>query len=128
VARNVAATLGNGRVRPFRYRTLGVFVDMGRYEAVASTVGLRWRGFPAWFLARTYHVAMMPGVKRRLRLLIDWTVDLFFGRDASELGQLGHPPALPPVAPRPQEVREKAAAGARLGADGNGSGGETPHG
>ena len=37
---------------------------------------------------------MMPGGKRRLRLLTDWTVGLLFGRDSSELGQLGHPPAL----------------------------------
>src|SRR5205085_2621585 len=48
VARNVAAELGVGRRRPFRYRTLGVFVDMGRREAVASTLGIKWRGAPAW--------------------------------------------------------------------------------
>jgi NADH dehydrogenase len=90
VARNVAAALGTGRSRPFRYRTLGVFVDLGRHKAVASTLGIRWRGFPAWFLARTYHLAMMPGLKRKLRLLIDWNVGLLFGRDTSELGQLGH--------------------------------------
>jgi NADH:ubiquinone reductase (H+-translocating) len=94
VARNVAAALGSGRARPFRYRTLGVFVDLGRHEAVASTVGIKWRGFPAWFLARTYHLAMMPGVKRKLRLLADWNVGLLFGRDSSELGQLGHPARL----------------------------------
>jgi len=94
VARNVAAALGTGRRKPFRYRTLGVFVDLGRHQAVASTMGIRWRGFPAWFLARTYHMAVMPGVKRRLRLIVDWTVDLLFDRDASELGQLGHPPSL----------------------------------
>ncbi len=95
VARNIAAELGaGGRVKPFKYKTLGVFVDLGRYEAVASTMGIRWRGFPAWFLARTYHMALMPGGKRKFRLLIDWTVDLLFSRDASELGQLGHPAAL----------------------------------
>jgi NADH dehydrogenase len=100
VARNVAAELGaggpfgRGRVRPFRYRTLGVFVDLGRHQAVASTVGIRWRGFPAWFLARTYHLANMPGYKRKLRLVVDWTVALLFDRDTSELGQLGHPPGL----------------------------------
>ena len=60
VARNVAAAIGAGKARPFRYRTLGVFVDMGRYQAVASTLGIRWRGFPAWFLARTYH---LPGCR-----------------------------------------------------------------
>jgi NADH:ubiquinone reductase (H+-translocating) len=95
VARNVAAEFGaGGRVRPFKYRTLGVFVDLGRHQAVASTLGIRWRGFPAWFLARTYHVANMPGVQRKLRLLADWTVALLFSRDTSELGQLGHPPEL----------------------------------
>lgn len=95
VARNVAAELGaGGSVRPFRYRTLGVFVDMGRHQAVASTAGIKWRGFPAWFLARTYHLANMPGMRRKLRLVVDWTVSLLFDRDTSELGQLGHPPEL----------------------------------
>ncbi len=95
VARNVAAELGAGqRVRPFTYRTRGVFVDLGRHQAVASTMGIRWRGFPAWFLARTYHMSNMPGTKRKLRLLVDWTVALLFSRDTSELGQLGHPPEL----------------------------------
>jgi NADH dehydrogenase len=95
VARNVVAELGaGGRVRPFRYRTLGVFVDLGRHQAVASTVGIRWRGFPAWFLARTYHLANMPGFRRKLRLVVDWTVALLFDRDTAELGQLGHPPEL----------------------------------
>jgi NADH:ubiquinone reductase (H+-translocating) len=94
VAQNVAATLGNGRVRPFTYKTLGVFVDMGQGEAVASTVGIKWRGRPAWLLARSYHLAMMPGWRRKLRLLVDWNVQLLFGRDLSELGQLGHPASL----------------------------------
>ncbi len=96
VAHNVAAALGSGdgARKPFTYKTKGVFVDMGRYQAVASTMGIKWRGFPAWYLARTYHLAMMPGNKRRLRLVADWTVGLLFGRDSSELGQLGHPPGL----------------------------------
>ena len=93
-ARNVKASIGTGKVKPFTYKTLGVFVDMGQGEAVASTMGLKWRGRPAWFLARTYHLAMMPGTKRKLRLLTDWNVQLLFGRDGSELGRLGHPPRL----------------------------------
>ena len=94
VAENVAATLGRGRVRPFTYKTLGVFVDMGRHKAVAEILGVSLRGFPAWFAARTYHLWMAPGVGRKLRLMADWTVGLLFGRDAAELGQLGHPPYL----------------------------------
>jgi NADH dehydrogenase len=94
VADNVAAAMSGGKLRRFRYRTLGVFVDMGRHKAVATMAGVRLRGFPAWFAARTYHLAAMPGVGRRMRLVTDWTVALFFGRAAAELGSLGHPPEL----------------------------------
>jgi NADH dehydrogenase len=93
-AHNVAAVLGHGRLRKFRYRTLGVFVDLGRQKAVATMVGVKLRGFPAWFAARTYHLMLMPGAARRTRLVVDWTVELIFGRSSSELGQLGHPPEL----------------------------------
>jgi NADH dehydrogenase len=87
VARNVAASLGGGgHKRRFRYKTKGVFVDMGRREAVAMTGQLRWSGTPAWVLARSYHLAMMPGVGRRARLLVDWNIGLMFGRDTAELG------------------------------------------
>ena len=94
VAKNIVRAIASRKPKPFRYKTLGVFVDMGRYQAVAETLGIRWRGFPAWLLARTYHLAQMPGYKRRLRITVDWTVDLLFRRDSSELGQLGHPPRL----------------------------------
>jgi NADH dehydrogenase len=91
---NVAASLGHGRLKPFTYKTLGVFVDLGRHQAVAEMLRVRLRGFPAWFAARTYHLAVMPGTVRRLRLMTDWTVGLAFGRASAELGQLGHPPRL----------------------------------
>src|SRR6478672_4560581 len=91
---NVAAALGHGRLKKFTYKTLGVFVDMGRHQAVAEMLRIRIRGFPAWFAARTYHLLLMPGGTRRLRLVADWTVALFFSRGAPELGQLGHPPPL----------------------------------
>jgi NADH:quinone reductase (non-electrogenic) len=94
VGSNVASAIAGRRPRPFRYRTLGVFVDMGQHKAVATVLGLRLRGFPAWFAARTYHLWMMPGMGRRARLGFDWLIGLFFGRASAELGQLGHPPSL----------------------------------
>jgi NADH:quinone reductase (non-electrogenic) len=89
VARNLAATLGNGHEKPFRWRTLGVVAELGHNQAVAITAGIRWRGLPAWFIARTYHLLLMPGLGRKLRLLVDWNVALLFGRDASDPGRLG---------------------------------------
>ncbi|MEJ7789234.1 MAG: NAD(P)/FAD-dependent oxidoreductase [Thermoleophilaceae bacterium] len=106
VADNVAATLAGRRLRRFRYRTLGVFVDLGQHKAVATMAGVPLRGFPAWFAARTYHLAAMPGIGRRLRLMTDWTVGLAFGRASAGLGQLGHP------APLGHDLREEQAVGA----------------
>jgi NADH dehydrogenase len=91
VAENVTAALTGGKPKPFRYRTLGVFVDMGQHQAVAQMLGVPLRGLPAWFAARTYHLLMMPGLARRVRLAVDWTSGLVFGRASAELGQLGHP-------------------------------------
>jgi len=112
VGDNIASRLSGGRPRAFRYRTLGVFVDLGQHKAVATMMGIRLRGFPAWFAARTYHLAMMPGMARRVRLGIDWAVGLAFGRASAELGQLGHPPSLGTYldeAPQPGEgPRERA--------------------
>ena len=96
VARNVAATLAGAKVRPFRYRTMGVVAELGHNQAVAITLGIRWRGFPAWFIARTYHLLLMPGLGRKLRLVVDWTVALLFGRDASAPGRLRSPTPLEP--------------------------------
>jgi NADH dehydrogenase len=92
----VAATLGGGRVRPFRYRTKGVVAELGHNRAVAITFGVRWRGMPAWLIARTYHLLLIPGIGRKLRLLADWNVALLFGRDTSAPGRLGSPSALEP--------------------------------
>jgi NADH:ubiquinone reductase (H+-translocating) len=89
VARNVSRTLRGERARPFRYRTKGVVAELGHNNAVAITLGVRWHGFPAWFIARTYHLMLMPGLGRRLRLLADWNVALAFGRDTSSPGRLG---------------------------------------
>jgi NADH:quinone reductase (non-electrogenic) len=115
VGSNVAATLAGRSPRPFRYRTLGVFVDLGRKKAVATILGVRLRGFPAWFAARTYHLAMMPGMARRVRLAIDWTVGLVFGRASAELGQLGHPPSLGTYLDEVGEPGEAGQPGERAG-------------
>jgi NADH dehydrogenase len=90
-ARNMAAGLGVGKERRFRYRSRGAFVNLGRHKAVASGPGLTLSGFPAWWAARTYHLSQMPGTSRKLHAVADWTVGLPFGRDTAEVGSIGHP-------------------------------------
>lgn len=95
MGKNVAAALGHrAEVKPFTFKTLGAFADLGRHNAVANLMGLRVRGFPAWAICRFYHLTWMPGFRRKVRLVGDWTVDFWFRRDTAELGQLGHPPSL----------------------------------
>jgi NADH dehydrogenase len=93
-ARNIAAELGIGEPRPFDYRSTAAFVNLGRYKAVGRIGGRTFRGFPAWWMARTYHMSQIPCAARKARAVIDWTASLPFPRDISELGTIGHPKPL----------------------------------
>ncbi len=101
LARNIHAVLDGGEPRPFTFKTLGAFADLGRQNAVANLMGARVKGFAAWSIARLYHLAWMPGLRRKVRLITDWTVDFWFARDTSDLGSLGHPPPLIEHVPPP---------------------------
>jgi NADH:ubiquinone reductase (H+-translocating) len=89
-ARRLAKNL-TGRPKPYGYRMLGQVATLGRHKGIAEIPGLRLRGFLGWFVARTYHLYQLPLVSRKLRVVTDWTVALFFRRDIVELSVLGHP-------------------------------------
>jgi NADH dehydrogenase len=91
VARNIAAELGLGSPKPFEYENKGAFVNLGRYHAVGTLGDHKVSGFPAWWLARTYHLSQIPGAASKFRAVTDWTVSLPFRRDTSEVGSIGHP-------------------------------------
>ena len=91
LARNLSATIRGKGLREYRYKNKGGLVSLGRYKGVARVMGIQLRGFPAWFLHRTYHVAMIPTINRKVRVLVDWTVALFFKRDIVQLGSLSEP-------------------------------------
>jgi NADH dehydrogenase len=93
-ARNIAAELGIGSPQPFEYRSSAAFVNLGRYKAVGKIGERTFRGFPAWWLARTYHMSQIPGAARKARAVLDWTASLPFRRDISEVGSIGHPKPL----------------------------------
>jgi NADH dehydrogenase len=92
-ARRLAKNL-SGDVAPYRYRMLGQVATLGRYKGIAEVLRLRLRGFPGWFVTRTYHLYQLPLLTRKLRVVVDWTTALFFRRDIAELSMLGHPERL----------------------------------
>jgi NADH dehydrogenase len=91
LAANVAATLNGGTPSAFRYENKGMLCSLGHFKGVANPMGVRIRGFPAWFLHRTYHLLYMPTIARRVRIAMDWTVGLLFPRDVAQLGSLERP-------------------------------------
>ena len=92
-ARRLAKNL-HGEPEPYGYRMLGQVATLGRYKGVADIMGVRFRGFPGWFLTRSYHLLQLPLLSRKLRVVTDWTTSLFFRRDIAELSVLGHPKRL----------------------------------
>src|SRR4051794_4481824 len=73
VAHNIAAELGVA-TRPgrFAYKGREAFVNLGRYKAVGKIGNLKFRGFVAWWMARTYHMSQIPGLVRKIRAIVDW--------------------------------------------------------
>jgi len=91
LAANLAGAAQGGPVRPFEYRTIGAVCSLGRYKGVADVWGMKVKGFPAWFLHRSYHLLAMPTITRRVKIAMDWTVALLFPRDITQLGSLERP-------------------------------------
>ena len=92
-ARRLAKNL-TGPPEPYGYRMLGQVATLGRHKGIAEVLGLRLRGFVGWWVTRSYHLYQLPLAQRKVRVVVDWTVALFFRRDIAELGQLGHPEKL----------------------------------
>jgi NADH dehydrogenase len=84
-ARNIVATIDQKPLRPFDFKVLGMLASLGQRSAVADILGIKITGFIAWFLWRTIYLSKLPGVVRRLRVTLDWTLDLFFPRDITQL-------------------------------------------
>lgn len=86
LADNLVAALRGTRPKPFRYTSLGTMASLGGRRGVAALPGgFVLTGILAWFLWRTYYLARLPGLDRRLRVTLDWTFGLLFPRDIAEL-------------------------------------------
>ncbi len=81
VAKNIAAVLKGKTPRPFRFRAIGLLVALGQHTAGAEIRGLRFSGLLAWLMWRTIYWSKLPGLEKKVRVAIDWTVELFFPRD-----------------------------------------------
>jgi NADH dehydrogenase len=84
-ADNIVATLRGGSLKPFVFNALGKLASLGGRSAVAEILGLKFKGFFAWWLWRTIYLMKLPGLERRIRVALDWTLDLVFQRNIVQL-------------------------------------------
>ncbi len=84
-ARNVLAALDGQAQTPFDYAQLGMLVSLGRFKGAGEILGLKVSGFLAWFLWRSYYLLRLPSWDRRIRVALDWTLELLLQRDIVEI-------------------------------------------
>lgn len=85
LARNIQAVIEQRAPTPFVFRSLGTMASLGHTRAVARVFRIRLTGFLAWWVRRTYYLFQMPRWDRRLRIVLDWTVAVFFRPDITKV-------------------------------------------
>jgi NADH dehydrogenase len=83
-AKNVEAAILGRPLKPFMFTTLGQLATIGRRTGVAKVFGVKFSGFIAWWLWRSVYLVKLPRLAKKLRVMVDWTLDLFFGREIEQ--------------------------------------------
>jgi NADH dehydrogenase len=83
-AKNIEAAVAGTAKAPFRFATIGQFATIGRRDGVARVLGIRISGFVAWCIWRMLYLAKLPGVVKKLRVAMSWSLDLLFGREIEQ--------------------------------------------
>lgn len=81
LAGNITAAIRGRQMRPFKFETIGQLAALGRRTGVAQIFGFNFSGFIAWWLWRTIYLMKLPRFEKKLRVALDWTLDLIFTKD-----------------------------------------------
>src|ERR687888_340379 len=74
--------------KKFDYKTKGMMAEIGKRTGVATLFGFKVHGFGAWWLWRTFYLANLPTLKKKLKVMLDWTMDLFFKPDVAMIKRI----------------------------------------
>ena len=81
LAHNIVAHTQGKDLIPFRFNTLGLLASIGRRTGVARILSINFSGFLAWWLWRTIYLLKLPRIEKKVRVALDWTLDVFFSKD-----------------------------------------------
>lgn len=84
-AKNIEAAIVGRPLKPFVFTTLGQLATIGRHSGVAMMFGVKFSGFIAWWMWRSIYLMKLPRLAKKLRVMMDWTLDLLFGRDIEQM-------------------------------------------
>jgi NADH dehydrogenase len=71
--------------KAFDYKTKGMMASIGKRNGVGELLGFEVQGFVAWWIWRSYYLANLPTLQKKIRVMVDWTLDFFFRRDVTML-------------------------------------------
>ncbi|MDX6284947.1 MAG: hypothetical protein QOG53_432 [Frankiales bacterium] len=91
VGDNLVASLRGQPLKAYKHAYAGSVASLGLHKGVAEIYGVKLRGMPAWWMHRTYHLSRVPTLNRKVRVVTDWTIALFFRREVVSLGQFTRP-------------------------------------
>src|SRR3954452_8338062 len=91
LADNIVAVLAGHQPVPYAHKYAGSVASLGLHKGVAQVYGVKLKGWPAWFMHRSYHVSRVPTFNRKARVIGDWTLASLFPREVVSLGQLQDP-------------------------------------
>ncbi|MBC7931522.1 MAG: NAD(P)/FAD-dependent oxidoreductase [Rubrivivax sp.] len=91
LAHNITAAVRGGRKKPFTFKTIGLLAAIGRRTGVAQILGVNFSGFVAWWLWRTIYLSKLPRFEKKVRVVLDWTLDLLFTKDLVQFQTLRAP-------------------------------------
>jgi len=85
VAKNIEATILDRPLKPFRFKMLGQLASIGHHTGVAMVFGVKFSGFIAWWFWRSVYLMKLPRLAKKLRVMVSWTLDLFFGQEIEQM-------------------------------------------
>jgi NADH:quinone reductase (non-electrogenic) len=91
LADNLVAAIRGGQKKPFVFKTIGQLASIGRRTGVANIMGINFSGFLAWWLWRTIYLSKLPRFEKKVRVALDWTLDLLFSKDLVQFVTLRSP-------------------------------------
>jgi NADH dehydrogenase len=81
LAENVLAAIHGGQKKPFVFKTIGLLASIGKRTGVAQILGVNFSGFVAWWLWRSIYLSKLPRVEKKVRVALDWLLDILFSKD-----------------------------------------------